>query len=86
MKKYLDAPKKLVKCIPNMLTLCNSFCGFAAILCTLQAYGKSPEEQYRIFAISAVSLHVAEVLELECNVELVLLLLASKRTVLEVNI
>lgn len=63
MKKYLDAPKKLVKCIPNMLTLCNSFCGFAAILCTLQAYGKNPEEQYRIFAISAVMIFCAMIFD-----------------------
>lgn len=44
-----------MKWIPNSLTLCNSLCGFAAILVTLQAYkaGGNPEEEAVIYAISA---------------------------------
>ncbi|MCF7792195.1 MAG: phosphatidylcholine/phosphatidylserine synthase [Victivallales bacterium] len=48
MKKQLNyyiKRKKWLKAIPNILTVCNSLCGFAAILLTLKAYkyGANPE-------------------------------------------
>ena len=63
MKKHIDVSKKIVKSIPNMLTLCNSLCGFAAILNTLRAYGRPAEEQYDIFVISAVMIFCAMVFD-----------------------
>lgn len=45
----------LLKCIPNTLTLCNSLCGYTAILITLQAYKHTgdPAAMARVFAWSA---------------------------------
>lgn len=63
MKKHLEVSKKIVKSIPNMLTLCNSLCGFAAILNTLRAYGRPAEDQYDIFVISAVMIFCAMVFD-----------------------
>ncbi len=44
-----------MKGIPNSLTLCNSLCGYASILITLQAYkyADNPERMSAIFAWSA---------------------------------
>ncbi len=63
MKKYLEFPRRIVKCIPNMLTLCNSLCGFAAILYTLRAYGQPPEIQMRTFTVSAIMIFCAMVFD-----------------------
>ena len=42
-----------LKWVPNALTLGNSLCGFAAILCTLQVYGKDcPAE--KVFLVTAL--------------------------------
>ena len=40
------------KSVPNALTLCNSICGFGAILYTLRVYS-SPKGVTDVFAISA---------------------------------
>ncbi|MCQ2352919.1 MAG: CDP-alcohol phosphatidyltransferase family protein [Victivallaceae bacterium] len=63
MKKYLEFPRRIVKSIPNMLTLCNSLCGFAAILYTLRAYGQPPDVQTRIFTVSAIMIFCAMVFD-----------------------
>ncbi|HOK04012.1 MAG TPA: CDP-alcohol phosphatidyltransferase family protein [Victivallales bacterium] len=42
---------KWIKWIPNFLTVCNSLCGFAAILYTLNVY-ENPKEPAPVFAIS----------------------------------
>lgn len=42
---------KWIKWIPNILTVCNSLCGFAAILYTLNVYD-SPKEPAPVFGIS----------------------------------
>ena len=54
-----------IKGIPNSLTLCNSLCGFASILITLQAYKYSndPEKMAEIFAISAAMILFAMVFD-----------------------
>ena len=36
--RELIKTNRWLKCVPNSLTLCNSLCGFAAILYTLRAY------------------------------------------------
>jgi len=47
---------RFLKWVPNILTLCNSLCGFAAVLYTLRAYELSNYQQMQainVFAISA---------------------------------
>lgn len=50
--KSLIERNRWFKSVPNALTLCNSICGFGAILYTLQAYS-SPRGVTDVFAISA---------------------------------
>jgi len=50
--KTLIERNRWFKSVPNALTLCNSVCGFGAILYTLQAYS-SPKGVTDVFAISA---------------------------------
>lgn len=45
--------KQWLKYIPNSLTLCNSLCGFAAILYTLRAY-HSERNTLAVFAVAAI--------------------------------
>ena len=54
-----------IKGVPNSLTLCNSLCGFASILITLQAYkfAEDPEKMADIFAISAIMILFAMVFD-----------------------
>ena len=47
--KFSEVGRRLLKWIPNSLTLCNSLCGFAAILYTLHAH------EYRFEAIISSS-------------------------------
>lgn len=49
------SPKQWLKSVPNALTLCNSLCGFWAILNTLDAYNRDPVDSSTaaIFAVSA---------------------------------
>jgi len=51
----LLCPKRWLKGVPNALTLCNSLCGFWAILNTLDAYNRDPVDSSTaaIFAVSA---------------------------------
>ncbi len=51
--EFLDATKRKLRWVPNTLTLCNSWCGFAAILWTLTVYERT-RDIYDIFAISAL--------------------------------
>ena len=53
--KRLIERNRWLKAVPNSLTLCNSLCGFAAILFTLRAYerGMMPDTGAEIFAASA---------------------------------
>ncbi|WP_176014112.1 phosphatidylcholine/phosphatidylserine synthase [Victivallis sp. Marseille-Q1083] len=41
-----------LKAVPNALTLCNSLCGFVAIVYTLQVY-ENPRDEIDVFAVSA---------------------------------
>jgi len=50
--KTLIERNRWFKSVPNALTLCNSICGFGAILYTLRAYS-SPQGVTDVFAISA---------------------------------
>lgn len=56
---------RLIRSIPNFLTICNSLCGFAAILITLQAYHLSGSlaEQSIVFAWSAAMILFAMVFD-----------------------
>ena len=48
-----DSTKRKLRWLPNTLTLCNSWCGFAAILGTLTVY-ESQSETYDRLAVSAL--------------------------------
>ena len=56
---------KIRRCVPNALTLCNSLCGFAAILNMLRAYefGLTFREQLNVFVTSAVMIFAAMVFD-----------------------
>jgi len=50
----LESRSWMMRAIPNFLTICNSLCGFVAILITLQAYHLSVRmEQTTVFCWSA---------------------------------
>lgn len=56
---FTSAAKRKLRWLPNTLTLCNSWCGFAAILWTLNAYvrvpaGAVPTETYNTLAVAAL--------------------------------
>ncbi len=48
-----DSTKRKLRWLPNTLTLCNSWCGFAAILWTLTVY-ESQSDTYDRLAVSAL--------------------------------
>ena len=54
--RELIKTNRWLKCVPNSLTLCNSLCGFAAILYTLRAYERfyNSSNALSVFATSAV--------------------------------
>ena len=51
--KILQSRAHFLKYIPNTLTLCNSLCGFAAILYMIQSYKSSPAESVNIFYVAS---------------------------------
>jgi len=56
MKKssqILRSQAKFLKHIPNFLTICNSLCGFAAILLLMTAYKQTPTAALKICTISS---------------------------------
>jgi len=58
-----DGIRRKVRCgIPNALTLCNSLCGFAAILYMLRAY-EYRDNTFDIFAVSAMMIFSAMVFD-----------------------
>ena len=59
-------PLRWLRFIPNTLTLCNSLCGYAAILITLQAYKSGDDRQAMatIFAWSAGMIFFAMVFDM----------------------
>ena len=66
MKHRLDIRKYAwVKMVPNALTLCNSLCGFAAILYMLRAYeaGIAHQQQLWIFSVSAIMIFSAMIFD-----------------------
>ncbi|MDD3886268.1 MAG: CDP-alcohol phosphatidyltransferase family protein [Victivallaceae bacterium] len=65
MKKRLRDILPLSRClkwVPNSLTLCNSLCGFAAILCTLRVYERDTN-QISVFIVSAAVICFAMVFD-----------------------
>ena len=60
MKKKIhlsDNAKHFLRFVPNLLTICNSLCGFLAILYTLQVYKMPPSADLRgVFCISSIIL------------------------------
>jgi CDP-diacylglycerol---serine O-phosphatidyltransferase len=68
MKKrlnYFTKRKKWLKTIPNTLTVCNSLCGYAAILAALKAYkhGAMPETIFVIASCLILSAMVFDALD-----------------------
>ena len=51
--KLLRSQAHFLKYIPNMLTLCNSLCGFAAILYMIHSYKSSPMEALNIYCVAS---------------------------------
>ena len=51
--EFARRTKRSLRWLPNTLTLCNSWCGFASILWTLSVYEKS-SNTYDILAVSAL--------------------------------
>ncbi len=65
-RRFRDLIKtnRWLKYVPNSLTLCNSLCGFLAILTALRAYeGSTPEESLPVFYTSAVIICCAMVFD-----------------------
>ncbi len=65
-RRFRDLIKtnRWLKYVPNSLTLCNSLCGFLAILTALRAYeGSTPEESLPIFYTCAVIICCAMVFD-----------------------
>ncbi len=60
--KQIVKTNKLLKYVPNTLTLCNSLCGFTAILWCLGAYGKNTDA-LSYLAIAAVIILVAMIFD-----------------------
>ncbi|MBR7131681.1 MAG: CDP-alcohol phosphatidyltransferase family protein [Lentisphaeria bacterium] len=66
MKKsssVLISQAKFLKYIPNFLTICNSLCGFAAILLLFTAYQASPEKGVKIFVIASIMIFSAMIFD-----------------------
>ncbi|MBQ7206791.1 MAG: CDP-alcohol phosphatidyltransferase family protein [Lentisphaeria bacterium] len=66
MKKKLllsDKTKHFPRFVPNLLTICNSLCGFAAILYTLQVYRSDPEDVLGVFCVSAIMIFSAMIFD-----------------------
>ena len=51
--KILQSKAHFLKYIPNTLTLCNSLCGFAAILYMIQSYKATPSTAINIFYVAS---------------------------------
>lgn len=51
--KILQSYARFLKYIPNTLTLCNSLCGFAAILYMIQSYKVQPTEAISVFYVAS---------------------------------
>ncbi|UDQ97012.1 CDP-alcohol phosphatidyltransferase family protein [Lentisphaerota bacterium WC36G] len=62
--KKVKKINELLKFVPNTLTLCNSLCGFTAILWCLGVYGKSSENNsFNYLAIAAVIILLAMIFD-----------------------
>lgn len=66
MKKssaILRSQAKFLKYIPNFLTICNSLCGFAAILLLITSYQATPERALPIFVIASAMIFSAMIFD-----------------------
>jgi len=66
MKKsssILKSQAKILRHIPNCLTLCNSLCGFAAILYMLHAYKATTADAMPIFVVASVMIFSAMIFD-----------------------
>jgi CDP-diacylglycerol--serine O-phosphatidyltransferase len=65
MKKKIDfVPNRFLRSVPNALTLCNSICGFIAILYTLKAYELDKSGQtMNVFYVSAIMIFSAMIFD-----------------------
>lgn len=66
MKKssqILRSQAKFLKYIPNFLTICNSLCGFAAILLLLTAYRAEQDAALKICTISSIMIFSAMIFD-----------------------
>lgn len=67
MKKnsaLLDSQRKFIKNIPNFLTICNSLCGFAAILLILPIHsGTQADDAMKVFVICSAMVFFAMIFD-----------------------
>jgi hypothetical protein len=65
MKKKIDfVPNRFLRSVPNALTLCNSICGFVAILYTLKAYEiEQTGQTMNVFYVSAIMIFSAMIFD-----------------------
>lgn len=68
MKKKIqlsDKTKHFLRFVPNLLTICNSLCGFLAIIYTLQVYKMSPQtdDLRGVFCVSSIMIFSAMIFD-----------------------
>ena len=66
MKKsseILRAQARFLKYIPNFLTICNSLCGFAAILLLISSHQENPVRALPIFVVASVMIFSAMIFD-----------------------
>ncbi|MBR7104641.1 MAG: CDP-alcohol phosphatidyltransferase family protein [Lentisphaeria bacterium] len=66
MKKKIhlsDGTKHFLRFVPNLLTICNSLCGFAAILYTLQVYRDTSGDVLGVFCVSSIMIFSAMIFD-----------------------
>lgn len=66
MKKKIqlsDKTKHFLRFVPNLLTICNSLCGFLAIICTLQVYKMQTTDLLGVFCISSIMIFSAMIFD-----------------------
>lgn len=65
MKKKIDfVPNRFLRSVPNALTLCNSLCGFVAILYTLRAYEiQMTGQTMNVFFVSSIMIFSAMIFD-----------------------
>lgn len=66
MKKKIqlsDKTKHFLRFVPNLLTICNSLCGFLAIIYTLQVYKPQTTDLLGVFCVSSLMIFSAMIFD-----------------------